>query len=223
MIPEKLIMNPRELLYLPNLFSLSRVVLAPLICYLLARTENWATVAAVGLVIVAAITDALDGYLARKMGLVTPLGIALDPIADKAFAVILVVGLILFRDFPWWLAAMVIGRDLLLLVGGALLIRGHRNLTLPSNLTGKWAFAALAVLLGAHIIRFDFSISLMTPIVTILWVASLVVYARNFARLWRGETVIPFKDRASLKLARISLCVVVAVAHFWMFWAEFLR
>ncbi len=222
-VPEKPNMNLRELRYLPNLFSLSRVALAPFVCYLLWRPENWATGAAIGLVILAAITDGLDGYLARRMKQVTPIGIALDPVADKLFAALLVVGLIFFRDFPWWLAALVIGRDLLILIGGALLIRARRNLTLPSNLTGKWAFASLVVLLGAHMIRFDFSISLMTPIVTVLWIASLVVYARNFLRLWHGETVTPFKDRASLKLARISLCVVVAAAHFWMFWVEFLR
>ena len=216
-------MTFRELFRPPNLLSLSRVVLAPLTGYFLWRPENWAVGAAIGLVIIVAITDGLDGYLARRSRQVTPLGIALDPIADKVFAAVLVLCLVLFREFPWWLAALVIGRDLLILIGGTLLIRSRQTLTLPSNLTGKWAFASLAVLLGAHIIRFNFSITLMTPLVTILLIASLFVYGRNFVRMWRSETVAPFRDRPSLKLARVSLCLLVAALHVWKFWAEFLK
>jgi CDP-diacylglycerol--glycerol-3-phosphate 3-phosphatidyltransferase len=216
-------MNLREFAYPPNIMSLSRIVLAVVIGYLLSRPELSAMWWSLGLVIVAALTDALDGYLARRLNRITALGVALDPIADKVFATVLVVGLIAFRDFPVWLAILAVGRDLLILLGGLFLLRGRRNLTLPSNLTGKWAFAALAVLLSAYIIRFQFSIFIMTPIVTALLTMSLIVYGTVFLNLRAGRSIEPFRDRTALKTARIALCSLVAGAHFWMFWVEYMR
>ena len=216
-------MNFREVYRLPNLLSLSRILLAPVAVYCLWRAENWAIWVAVAIVVVAGITDALDGYLARRTNQVTPFGVALDPIADKAFAVILAVGLIFFRDFPLWLAALVVGRDLLILWGGVHLMRRKPDLVLPSNLTGKWAFASLAVLLGAHVIRFNFSIGLMTPIVTVLLIASLVSYVRVFVAVILNKPVPCFQDKKAYRVTRITLTTGVALAHFVMFWVEFLR
>ena len=120
-------MDYRNLGRLPNLLSLSRVVLAPVIWYFLRLDTPGATATAAGLVILAGVTDGLDGYLARKMGGVTRLGIALDPIADKLFALLLVMGLILYRGFPIWLAAAVVARDAIILIGGLLLTRGRTS------------------------------------------------------------------------------------------------
>ena len=216
-------MNFREACCLPNLLSLSRILLAPVTVYFLWRTENWASWVAAAVVVVAGITDGLDGYLARRMRQVTLLGVALDPIADKVFAAILTVGLIMFRDFPVWLASLVVGRDLLILWGGVHLMRRKHNLVLPPNLTGKWAFALLVGLLGAHIIRFHFSINIMTPIVTVLLIVSLINYARVFVTVARGEEVVPFHDKAAYRAIRTVLAIVLILAHLLMFWVEFLR
>ena len=215
-------MNFREAYRLPNLLSLSRILMAPVAVYFLWRAENWASWVAGAIVVVAGITDGLDGYLARRTNQVTPLGVALDPIADKAFAAILVVGLILFRDFPVWLAALVVGRDLLILWGGVHLMRRKPDLVLPSNLTGKWAFASLVVLLGAHIIKFNCSIILMTLIVTVLLIASLVSYVRVFTAVTLNKAVPCFQDKKAYRATRIILTTGVALAHLVMFWVEFL-
>jgi len=215
-------MNFREAYHLPNLLSLSRILMAPVAVYFLWRAENWSSWVAVAIVVVAGITDGLDGYLARRMGSVTRLGVALDPIADKAFATILVVGLIVFRGFPVWLAGLVVVRDLLILWGGVYLLRRKPDLVLPSNLTGKWAFASLVVLIGAYIIKFNFSINIMTPIVTVLLIASLVNYARVFVTAARGEGIAPFHDKTAYRAVRIALTTVIALAHGVMFWVEFL-
>jgi CDP-diacylglycerol--glycerol-3-phosphate 3-phosphatidyltransferase len=211
----------REILELPNLLSLTRVGLAPVIGYYLWRDDPTSTVIAALLIIAAGITDGLDGYLARRMNRVTSLGVALDPIADKLFAIILVGCLIIFRDFPIWLAAVIVGRDLLIVAGGMLLNEESR-ISLPSNLTGKWAFAALAVLLGAYIIRFDFSIAVMTPTVVVLLAASLFGYGRVFFKIRSGQPTPPFVDRAAFKVIRYSLLAATAVAHAVMFYHEFL-
>ena len=215
-------MNFREAYRLPNLLSLSRLLLAPLAVYFLWRAEIWANWTAGAIVIVAAITDGLDGYLARRLRCVTPLGTALDPLADKGFAAILVIGLICFRDFPIWLSALIVGRDLLILWGGVYLMRRRPDLVLPSNLTGKWAFASLAVLLGAYVIRFNFSINFMTPVVAVLLTASLVSYARVFVIVSRGEAAGSFQDKTVYRAVRTVLASFVILAHLLMFWVEFL-
>jgi phosphatidylserine synthase len=181
-------MNYRELLQPANLLSLSRVALAPVVGYCLWLDTPIGTVIAALMLILAGVTDALDGYLARRLNQVTPLGIALDPIADKLFAVILV-GCLIFL----------------------------------SNLTGKWAFAAIAVLLGAYVIRFEFSIALMTPVVVILLVASLVSYGLVFARVRKGVAVRPFDDTTLWRSIRYGLLAAAAVAHGVMFYVEFIR
>jgi cardiolipin synthase len=211
-----------ELFQIPNLMSLARVFLAPLIWYFLWLDTNTATALAALTIIVAGITDGLDGYLARRMNRVTGLGIALDPICDKVFAIILAVGLILFRSFPLWLALAIVVRDLMILAGGLYLKRG-RELQLPSNLTGKWAFAAIAVLLGAYVIRFQFSIALMTPLVLIMLVASLVSYGMVFANVSKGRQPMAFKDSAGWRIFRYGILAAVSIAHAVMFYVEFLR
>jgi len=209
-------------LTLPNLLTLIRVLLAPVVAYFIGRADTGATVLAAVLFILAGITDGLDGYLARRLNCETRLGVALDPIADKVFAIVLVGALILWRAFPIWLAGVIIGRDLVLLGGGIILMRRYPGISLPSNLTGKWTFAAVAVLLGAYIIRFQFSIQLMTPIVVALLAASVLNYGRVFLAVNRRRKVEPFRDRPAYRAIRIGLTCAAALAHLVMFWVEFL-
>lgn len=211
----------RELWQPANLMSLARIPLAFLVLHFLSQDGSTAMLIAVLLLIVAGITDALDGFLARRSGNVTALGIALDPLADKIFAGVVCVGLILYRDFPLWLAAAVIGRDLLILGFSQLLVR-DREISLPSNLIGKWAFAWLATLLGAHVIRFEFSIALVTPLVAVLLLASAISYGRVFMIVRSGRTPKPFADRALYRGIRYSFLAAMTIAHAIMFYREFL-
>jgi len=204
----------RDLLRLPNLLSLSRVGLAPVIGWLLWREGDQASLAAVVLMAVAGITDGLDGYLARRLGQVSRLGIALDPIADKLFAGLLVLFLIFFRDFPIWLAAAIIGRDLAILIAGSILMRG-RDLSLPSNLTGKYAFGTMAVLLTSYVMRFPFGIEICTWLTAALLAASTINYARVFAKVKRGEKPPLFRDRAIYRWTRTVVTWSISIWYLW--------
>jgi len=214
--------NPGELLQLPNLLSLSRVPLALAAGYFLWRDDGVSTLIAAVILTVAGITDGLDGYLARRRGQITRLGIALDPIADKIFAIILVVCLILFRGFPVWLAAVVVGRDLLIMLGGLFLI-DKRDVTLPSNLTGKHAFAWLIVLLASYLTRFEFGIDLMTPLVVVLLIASTFAYARVFYYVRKGRPAPVFKDCPWTKITRVILVWLVSIVYLVRFYLDVLR
>ena len=99
---------------LPNILSSIRLALVP-VFLLLLMGEHYA----IALIVLAAasITDYLDGYFARKLNQITRLGQLLDPAADRLYIFSTLVGLSITHLIPWWLAALIIARDFLLLVG----------------------------------------------------------------------------------------------------------
>jgi CDP-diacylglycerol--glycerol-3-phosphate 3-phosphatidyltransferase len=86
---------PVSLASLPNILTAGRILAVPLVVVLFYWSNPWSNPLAAVVFIAAAITDSLDGYLARRMGITTPLGEFLDPVADKlmvATALVLLVG-----------------------------------------------------------------------------------------------------------------------------------
>jgi len=103
---------------LPNLISLARLAVAPLAVYLVLN-QVWAL--AFWLFVVAGVSDALDGFLARRLGARTLLGGYLDPIADKALLIGVIVTLGWLHHLPEWLVILALFRELVI-VGGAILV-----------------------------------------------------------------------------------------------------
>ncbi len=207
----------KELLLLPNLLSLSRIVLAPIIIYFVSRQDNRGALIALGLMAVAGITDGLDGYFARRFKQITKIGLMIDPLADKIMAAILIGGLILYREFPIWLAVLVVGRDLIILAASALMLRG-RDVVVPSSEIGKYAFGTLAVLLGSHIARFDYGIEAMTITTTVLLCATFIVYGRYFLILRSGRDMPVRKEHAIIKYGRLAALGIYIVYFFYRFY-----
>ena len=100
----------------PNVITLLRLALVPVVGYLLvAKTYGWALT----LFLVVAVTDLLDGYIARRFKLVSKLGATLDPVADKLNVFVATVLLAWEALIPVWLAIAIVLRDVVI-VGGAL-------------------------------------------------------------------------------------------------------
>ncbi len=101
---------------LPNILTLSRIASIPIFVIFFYLPVSWNYLAACVIFTLATITDSLDGYYARKLGKISPLGIFLDPVADKL--VIAVVLVLLVEDEPSvWLAlpaAVIIGREIVI-------------------------------------------------------------------------------------------------------------
>jgi cardiolipin synthase (CMP-forming) len=104
---------------LPNLITIARILLVPLIVWLLI---SQAYVPAVVVFALAGLSDAVDGFLARRFKSQTELGAYLDPLADKALLVSIYVTLSLMHILPAWLTIAVVTRDMLI-VGGVMLSR----------------------------------------------------------------------------------------------------
>lgn len=199
-----------DFLRAPNLMSLLRVALTPVMAYLLWKGDNMSALLCLALMVVAGISDGLDGYLARRLNQVTQLGLVLDPVADKIMAAGLVIALIWFRDFPLWLAVAIVGRDLVIILAGWLLLKEQR-LVVPSNLAGKYAFAAIAVVISCYVIRFPFGMQMTTYAVVILIALSLVQYTRAFALIKSGRQPRVFADRKLYRVIRIVATVTYAI------------
>jgi cardiolipin synthase len=117
---------------LPNLITLARLLAAPLAVYLILN-EAWS--AAFWLFLVAGVSDAVDGYLAKRFDARTLIGGYLDPLADKVMLVGVFVTLGYLHHLPEWLVILVVFRDLLI-IGGALLVH---------TLTGKLQMQPLMI------------------------------------------------------------------------------
>jgi CDP-diacylglycerol---glycerol-3-phosphate 3-phosphatidyltransferase len=111
---ERVVTGWAQLWNLPNMLTLLRIVMIPFFWYLLMYDDgdNAATrVAATLVFVVAAITDWLDGWLARKQGLVTTFGKIADPLADKALTGVALIGLSVLGELWWWVTILIIVRE----------------------------------------------------------------------------------------------------------------
>jgi CDP-diacylglycerol--glycerol-3-phosphate 3-phosphatidyltransferase len=98
-------------LTLPNVFTISRAVLAPLFFFLFISQEAWSVVWAAVVFIVAAITDYIDGWLARKYGESSDWGRVHDPLADKVLTTAAFVAFALKQYLAWWMVVLIVVRD----------------------------------------------------------------------------------------------------------------
>lgn len=116
-----------------NLLSLSRLILSPFIMLFFSRRNIYGVFTIWAL---AALTDFLDGQLARRRGEISDLGKILDPIADKMTLVFSFLSLMIWYNLPRWLGVIYITKELLQLSGGLVLIKKKRKI-IPSNYWGK--------------------------------------------------------------------------------------
>ena len=122
----------------------TRIVAIPLILlvFYLPITLPVANLIATVMFVVFALTDWLDGYLARKLNQMTRLGQLLDPAADRLFILASLLGLAITNAVPWWLVFVVVGRDFLLFFTFPFLAKAGYG-PLPVNYSGKAGTFAL--------------------------------------------------------------------------------
>ena len=124
-----------RVLTVPNLLSFLRLALVPVFLALLVNgADAWALL----VLAVASLTDYLDGAIARRFNQITRLGQLLDPAADRLYIFAALIGLA-WRDLvPWWIVAVVVGRDVFLL-GLGVVLANHGFGPLPVHQLGKVA------------------------------------------------------------------------------------
>jgi len=136
---------------LPNAITLSRLVLAAIFVVAMGFPGLSGYLVALVSFSVAAATDWLDGYLARKMGLVTPLGKLLDPLADKILVCAAFVFMSVLDFAPVWVTALIIGREFL--VTGLRQIAVEAGQVLAADRLGKWKTTFQLIFIIASLVQ----------------------------------------------------------------------
>lgn len=144
----------------PNLISLGRLLAAPVLFVLLVRSEPASDAAAFGLFTLAALSDFLDGWLARRYGWTTDAGIYLDPAADKLLVAAAFIPFFLVTGgeaasrqipgwgaLPLWVLLVVLGREVVVSTMAAAARR--RGAVVPAERFGKWKSAVEDLFCGA--------------------------------------------------------------------------
>jgi CDP-diacylglycerol--glycerol-3-phosphate 3-phosphatidyltransferase len=121
---------------IPNKITVLRIVLVPIfVVLMLTRIPYGSTLAAV-IFMIAALTDSLDGYLARKWKQVTKLGAILDPLADKLLITAALISLVELGRIPGWIAIVIIGREFA--VTGLRVVKAEEGIIISSSKMSKF-------------------------------------------------------------------------------------
>ncbi len=122
-------------LNLPNLLTVLRIFLVPIIVAILLVEFDGRAFFALGLFLLASLTDFVDGYLARKNNQITPLGILLDPIADKLLVASSFISLVALKLAPAWAVIILVAREIG--VTGLRAVAAGEGVIIPASSWGK--------------------------------------------------------------------------------------
>jgi CDP-diacylglycerol--glycerol-3-phosphate 3-phosphatidyltransferase len=132
---------------LPNILTLSRLAISPVFMVLLLADSLYTRMGALGLFILASLTDLLDGYLARRNGQQTDFGKFLDPVADKFLIALALVAFVALKVADTWVVMVIIGREFLIM--GLRTLVAYRREVMESSLLAKLkTFSQMAAVLG---------------------------------------------------------------------------
>ncbi|MBT3665061.1 hypothetical protein HOA87_08470 [bacterium] len=186
-IKKRYMNNPSKVLTLANIISLLRAAAAIPIIYTLNYPDLRAVTA--GIVILAILSDALDGYFARKAGEVTHVGMWLDPIADFIVITSIVLFLVIMDLFPLWFFCFYIIRHFMIAVPALYFVNTGRYI-LHSNWWGKWTTGITTLTVFLHIFEFP-DIWWLKPFTLysalILALISWLIYYRDYYNVIRGR------------------------------------
>jgi len=178
---------------LPTSLTLLRIFFVPLVVVLLLTTGHNTDLWAVGVFLLAATTDLLDGYLARKRSQVTTLGILLDPIADKLLTSAAFISLVYLHLVSAWMAMIIIGREFA--VSGLRAIASAEGFSLEVSDLGKTKMVFQVVAITVIVLERRLPL-LRLPGNILLWM--VVIFALTSA----GQYFISFWKRLDSRIKR---------------------
>jgi CDP-diacylglycerol---glycerol-3-phosphate 3-phosphatidyltransferase len=195
---------------LPNSITLTRICSIPLLIWILTTNHFHGShgeqeLLASALFIAASITDGIDGYLARRRGQITTMGILLDPLADKLLIAAAFISLVQFNPslVPAWMAVVIIGREFL--VSGLRSIAANEGFTIEASELGKFKMlvqivSVVAVILDHHWKEWPVFGNYFLPI---HWIAVLSIWFMIMLSLISaGDYFIAFWSKIDRQVAR---------------------
>ncbi len=184
---------------LPISLTILRIFFVPLLVVLLLTKGHNMDLWAVGVFLLAAVTDLLDGYLARKRGEVTTLGMLLDPIADKLLTSAAFISLVELHLVPAWMVVIIVGREFA--VSGLRAVASAEGFALESSELGKTKMVLQVVAITVIVLEQRYPV-LRNPGTGLLWLVVLSALGsavQYFWIFWKGLDV-RLKRRAPRRL-----------------------
>jgi cardiolipin synthase (CMP-forming) len=172
-------------LNLPNLITMARILSVPLIVWTITSGHM---LPAFLLFLAAGISDAVDGFLAKRFNMTSELGALLDPLADKALIVSIYVSLGISEALPRWVVILVVSRDILIVGGFLIALLMNRPMAVKPHPVSKLNTVAQIVLAGLVLaslgFKFDagWSLDVMMGLVTVLTLLSIGYYVAEWIR-----------------------------------------
>jgi cardiolipin synthase len=172
-------------LSIPNLITLGRILLVPVLVWAITAGEMRI---AFFLFLAAGISDAVDGFLAKRFGMATELGAYLDPLADKAMLVSIYIALGITEAVPRWLVILVVSRDIMIVSAVILSWLVDKPVPLKPLMVSKLNTVAQIVLalvvMAALAFNFDAHIAVLvlTALVAALTLLSVAFYVAEWVR-----------------------------------------
>jgi cardiolipin synthase len=170
-------------LSIPNLITLARILLVPVVVWAIASNHM---LFAFLLFAAAGVSDAVDGFLAKRFGWTSQLGAFLDPLADKVLIVAIYVSLGIADALPRWLVILVVSRDLLIVGGVIFSWIVNKPVSVKPHMVSKINTAAQLVLVGLVLAALGFGfdagwlLSVTIALVAALTLASVAIYLREW-------------------------------------------
>jgi CDP-diacylglycerol---glycerol-3-phosphate 3-phosphatidyltransferase len=197
---------------LPNSLTIARIFFVPLLVAVLVAqnvsirilgvtiTNEWLALA---IFLVAAVTDLLDGYLARRWGQVTTIGTLLDPIADKLLISAALISLVQVNAVPGWMVILIVGREFA--ISGLRSIAAAEGYTIKASDLGKTKMVAQVTAISFLLVSIHHS-ALATPAYWLMWVVVLfaVISAIGYFRKFWRKVDVRIKLRRRRELLRIE-------------------
>ncbi|SNB45857.1 CDP-diacylglycerol--glycerol-3-phosphate 3-phosphatidyltransferase [Geobacter sp. DSM 9736] len=144
----------RTIWNLPNILTLMRIAAIPVLVILLLSPSRTAGFWAAALFAAASVTDWLDGYFARRMGIETVFGKFLDPIADKLIVMTALIMIIPFGRVPAWMVLVILGREII--ITGLRGIASSEGIVIAASNLGKFKTIFQLVAIIGLLLHFDY-------------------------------------------------------------------
>ena len=169
--------------HLPNMLTGLRLAAAPATAGLVT-TGHFDV--ALGLFAFAGVSDAADGFLAKRMGVTSRLGRFLDPAADKAIMFAAFLTLTIIGDVPLWLTLLVFLREVLLMLGIVVAVMARANIVVRASLSGKAATTTQVLYIVMHLaaLAFGFGIESIEPTAAYLVAALTLISGFSYCGVW---------------------------------------
>jgi CDP-diacylglycerol--glycerol-3-phosphate 3-phosphatidyltransferase len=184
-------------LTLANLLTFSRILLIPVFVALFINPTPKRSLAAAVVFVIAAVTDMLDGYIARRRGEITKLGRLLDPIADKLLVLSGLILLVQFDRVIALVAILIIAREVA--VTGVRAIAASEGVVLEAETIGKWKMAIQVIAIVLLILE-DSLLTLVWPMPWLHWLGTGLLYiALILGLVSGGQYLVSFWQQVASK------------------------